>query len=227
MDSILSTNLPNNLSNVLSSNLTIPTTPTNQIIQKSTKIFVMRHAETEKNRTKRSNSGSDIYDKNSSLNDIGSFHSMKMGEYLKLNYSMDAIYCSPALRSLKTAELLVEFMDSADINIHIDNRLYNFDDEKNKIKLKAEIDSLMKSIYSKYNGKNILLITHNHIIDIIHRTFVHNLSNEQIENIPKYKVNNCSLSCLNISPINDDNSIFKASIEFWDKNLRTTYSLMD
>jgi len=190
------------------------------------RLYIVRHAETERNRSKKSCSDSDVLDKNSALNDDGRFQAMKLGEYFKSECLMDAIYCSPALRSFKTAELIFQFMKNSDTNMYFDDRLYNLDVIKDKSKLKSDLMSLILSIHKKYGQgdvpKNILLVTHNHIIDVMHKLFVEQVND--LDTTPKYKVDNCSVSCVEVVKIDSD---IKFSVKFWDMTLRTTYLLID
>ncbi len=192
------------------------------------KIYIIRHAETERNQIKKSSSGFDALNKNSALNDDGIFQAMKVGEYFKHTCEINAIYCSPVLRSFKTAELIFQFMKNSDTGIYFDERLYNFNISKDKKKLKDDLLELIESIHKKFEGsdKNILFVTHNHIIDVLHKFFVNMASDEELYSASKYKVDNCSISCVHVSK-KPDSDKFEFHVEYWDKTIKTSYSLID
>lgn len=67
-------------------------------------------------------------------------------------------------------------------------------------KIRTEIMFFIDTVHELYGKneceKNVLIVTHNHIIDAIHKIFIEKSENSQMENYKKYKVNNCSLSCI-------------------------------
>lgn len=191
------------------------------------RLYILRHAETNKNRLKKSLTASDVYDKNSSLNDTGIFNAMKIGEFFKFeslkHNTIDVIYCSPALRCFKTAELIFQYCENQEIDIYCDDRLYSFDSMKDKLKLKIELTNFVDNILSKHNGKNVLIITHNHCIDVLHKIYVENLHDEEYTSseYSSYKVDNCAMSCINFV----ENNLY--DVEFWNRTLQTRYELVD
>lgn len=190
------------------------------------KLYIIRHAETNKNRLKKSMNASDVYDKNSSLNDAGIFNAMKIGEFFKFeslkNNKIDVIYCSPALRCFKTAELIFQYCENQEIDVYCDDRLYSFESMKDKLKLKTELTSFVNAILQKHSGKNVLIITHNHCIDVLHKIYVEKLQDDEYisSEYSPYKVDNCAMSCINFT--NDS-----YNVEFWNQTLRTQYDLIN
>lgn len=185
------------------------------------RIIVIRHAETEKNFDKRSGSGINLTSKNSDLNHNGIFQAMAMGDYLNSSYHIDAIYTSPALRTLKTAELILQRLET-DVDMHVDDRLYNWDISKDRSQLTESLLSLMKKVHDKFGKtsemKTIVFVTHNHIIDILYNMYVD--TEYFLETEKKYKVDNCSIGSIVISD-------HEHKSDFWAKKLRITYDLID
>lgn len=191
----------------------------------SMRIIVVRHAETEKNFDKRSGSGINIFSKNSDLNHNGIFQAMSLGEYLNMTYHIDAIYTSPALRTLKTTELILQRLET-DVYMHVDDRLYNFELAKDKTLLSEAINSLIMTVAEKFGKgdkiKTIVFVTHNHIIDILYNMYIN--KDFFSETGKKYKVENCSFGSLIFSPVDKCDYI---ESEFWGKKLLCKYSLTD
>jgi broad specificity phosphatase PhoE len=188
-------------------------------------IFIMRHGETNKNFDKKSGSMSDFTTKNNDLNHNGILQSMKVGEYFKCHHKIDVIYTSPALRALKTTEFIMQYMEATDVELHVDERLFNSTDEKNRTKLEHNLTHLLNKIHLRHTGKNILLVTHNHVIDVFYNMYIqHGWSNHN----EKYKVENCSIGRISFSFDNTQlvcNQINDEKGEFWDCKIRTTYAL--
>jgi broad specificity phosphatase PhoE len=152
---------------------------------------------------------------------------MKIGEFFKFeslkNNGIDVIYCSPALRCFKTAELIFQYCENQEIDVYCDDRLYSFDSIKNKLKLKTDLNNFISDVLTKHHGKNVLIITHNHCIDILHKIYVENLHDDEYVNseYSSYKVDNCAISCINfVNPTTYD-------IQFWNRMLSTHYNLID
>lgn len=186
------------------------------------KLYILKYAEINKNNLTLSMSSPLNYDKNSSLTELGIFNSMKIGEYFKFNDNIDTIYHSPALRCFKTAELISQYYDNSNIDMYCDDRLYGFEYIQQRIKLKNELLSLINDIYDKHSRKNVIIVTHGHCIDMLHKIYVNKLSDTELQNNKDlYIVDNCSLSCI------DFESLDNSSVNFWNKSIQTNYSLID
>jgi broad specificity phosphatase PhoE len=204
----------------------------------TTRIYLLRHGETEKNNSKAKKEY--ISDKNSKLNKKGKIQSHIIGNYFgdaSINFS--AIYSSPLLRAIETSDIitkqLTQLDDTTDIDFVVEPRL--FSGQKNKILdkrlLRTDLEDLLKEIGLLYPNTNVLFVTHNHIIEIIR-----SLNDEESED--QMKVDNCSLSCIDInykSSVVDaythstttdytlDNKIESINALYWDKKVKVMYSL--
>ena len=183
-------------------------------------LYLCRHGETEKNYDKRFGSGTDVLNKNSDLNHIGEFQSMTMGDYFRRSdIKIDIACTSSTIRGLKTVELITQFTEDPSVLIHCDDRLYNLSVDKDRVRLTTEFLELISKLREKYSGKTILMVTHNHIIDIIYNLYV-NPSHRETGG-GKIKVENCSLSKM----LFDDAG--QVSVEFWDMKVKPMYELRD
>jgi phosphohistidine phosphatase len=81
-------------------------------------LFLIRHAKSSRNDTA-------LPDKDRPLNDRGRRDAPKMGDRLaKRDVKPDLILSSPAMRALKTAEIIAKQLDYKRKNIVVDDRLY-------------------------------------------------------------------------------------------------------
>lgn len=150
-------------------------------------LFVLRHGETNENIT-----GMLQGDMDTVLNEKGIEQALSVRNKV-LENNIDLVISSPRKRAIKTAELA-----APNIPLIIDDRLrsrshgefegksrdeINIRDywniKKNIQYLKAEsvkdlfdrVESLLKEIKGKYNGKNVLLVTHSGIVRILYYYF--------------------------------------------------------
>lgn len=150
-------------------------------------LFVLRHGETNENIT-----GMLQGDMDTVLNEKGIEQALSVRKKV-LENNIDLVISSPRKRAIKTAELA-----APNIPLIIDDRLrsrshgefegksrdeINIRDywniKKNIQYLKAEsvkdlfdrVESLLKEIKEKYNGKNVLLVTHSGIVRILYYYF--------------------------------------------------------
>lgn len=150
-------------------------------------LFVLRHGETNENIT-----GMLQGDMDTVLNEKGIEQALSVRNKV-LENNIDLVISSPRKRAIKTAELA-----APNIPLIIDDRLrsrshgefegksrdeINIRDywniKKNIQYLKAEsvkdlfdrVESLLKEIKEKYNGKNVLLVTHSGIVRILYYYF--------------------------------------------------------
>lgn len=150
-------------------------------------LFVLRHGETNENIT-----GMLQGDMDTVLNEKGIEQALSVRNKV-LENNIDLVISSPRKRAIKTAELV-----APNIPLIIDDRLrsrshgefegksrdeINIRDywniKKNIQYLKAEsvkdlfdrVESLLKEIKEKYNGKNVLLVTHSGIVRILYYYF--------------------------------------------------------
>jgi broad specificity phosphatase PhoE len=199
------------------------------------KLYIIRHAETDKNIAKSDSQNlesSFMQEKNAYLNRNGKFQAMILGHYFRdTNIDISAIYASPMLRTFETADTIMKYIDDTNGSIEIiaEQRLlsgtvshkkheqYDLDKKiKDKEKLRELVLDLIKDILDSYDDENIILITHNHIIDILYSIFV----NKEHDKTKKYKVPNCSISCLEFNK-----SIEDCKVIYWNKTIKVEYNL--
>lgn len=210
--------------------------------KKSTKLYLLRHAETDKNvlkKVKKSSSAESvstnslalsysslISDKNSTLNHRGKIQAGIVGDYFNtMDNKICAIISSPLIRTVETADIIIKRLkgDSnksdieKSIEFEIDERLfcgksYKLMSEANMLK---DVSDLLNELIIKYNGFDVVMVTHNHILNIINKLYVK-------KTIGKCKVGNCSISCLEF--IGKEN---KPDVLFWAKTIKIKYELVD
>jgi len=182
-------------------------------------IYIIRHGRTEKN-FKKATCTESINDTNSKLDHIGRLQAILVGQFFYNNESarkLVGIYTSPRLRTLQTAELIMTYAGK-DIDISTKDVLkkkfsskeYTPESLKER---KDELRNLLLNIYEKYKDTNgcVALITHNHIINLLHAMYTNSSD--------KFKVDNCCINCLKIS---------NGNIEpvFWDKKIKQEFVLV-
>ena len=121
--------------------------------KEQTIIYFVRHGET--NRVYSLNPNEDDL---RVLNDNGKQQAEKTGLYLK-NYEPASIYSSPRKRCVQTAEIIKQ---NAQItgDIQIDKRIdedYNLLSDED---MKKRLFELFKDITDKYNGKQVVVVSH-------------------------------------------------------------------
>lgn len=175
-------------------------------------IYLVRHGRTEKNLKKSHNEISS--DKNSKLDHIGRLQSIIIGQYFYSQQNeckLVAVYSSPRIRTMQTLDLILTYAGK-NIEMQTDERLVK---SINLKEMEINFKSLLQSIYNRFKGTmgSILLITHNHIIDMAHKIY----SSEPNNNL---KVDNCSISCLRMCT--------SSSIEpvYWDKTVQLDFNLV-
>jgi broad specificity phosphatase PhoE len=203
-------------------------------------IYLIRHAETDKNATKINPlESSFVQEKNAYLNRNGKFQAMILGHYFRdKEIKIEAIYSSPLLRTFETAETIMKYInDDGTIDILVEDRLLSHKskikkEEKkdfsqnidNKIRDRSTLNKIVTDLITdllEWHGENnstIILVTHNHIIDTFYNMFIekdyYNKTNK------KYKVNNCSVSCIEFENID------KYKVNKWNKTIEVVYKLV-
>ena len=150
-------------------------------------LYVIRHGQTDWNIQKKLLSTTDV-----PLNSTG-VEQCKEAEKLVRNLNYDLVICSPKLRTKQTAEIIntkivevvydgrlieryarsLEGMDVRDF----DYRGYwtlgkdKVEDSETIEECKNRVYELINEIKEKYNGKNILIVTHNGICRMINTYF--------------------------------------------------------
>ena len=174
-------------------------------------LYIIRHGQTEKNKKKSENEVST--DKNSKLDHIGKIQAINIGQYfysLRNTCKLIAVYTSPRIRTLQTADLILTYAGK-DIDIRTDDRLVK---EANSNIIDA-LNELFISIYDKYKYTegSILLVTHNHIIDTLYNKL-------ETEDYSRVKVNNGTISCICINDKGNCKSLY------WNKTIQLDFSLI-
>jgi Fructose-2,6-bisphosphatase len=202
----------------------------------TTRIYILRHAETDKNLKKNSIKSklcdlesknnfvdvlfsSYIYDKDCPLNKCGKLQANIVGEYIeKEDEKIQAIYSSHLLRSIQTANIITKHLNKNKIiNFDIDKRLFGGEKKlDNQNNLEQDIRKLFVEIINKHSGFSVLLVTHNHIINVINNLYF----NDNLKN----KVDNCSLSCIEFKNVKTGDSDYQ--VIFWNKKIKIKYELI-
>lgn len=206
----------------------------------STKLYILRHAETDKNIIKSQNitltshfkaanptssgmidlgSSSLMYNKNCTLNHNGKEQAKIVGDYFKtMDHKITAIYSSPLIRAVETADIIIKRLspgEDVSIDFNIDDRLYC--SKTNKMMCEADllkdINELILEMISKYKGYDIVMVTHNHIFNVINKLYIQKPQE-------KTKVSNCSLSCIEFT-----SSVPKPL--YWTKKIKINYELIE
>ena len=191
-----------------------------------TKIYLLRHAETDKNILKKNEqsfseekNSSLLFDKNCMLNHNGKLQANIVGDYFaSIEHNIVAIYSSPLLRAVETADIILKHMGK-DIDFNIDDRLFSGKKNKNidESNMINDIKDLLNEIIESYKGYDVLLITHNHIFNIICKLFISKGESCKI------KVSNCSMSCIEFS---SDDIKTEPKVIFWNKKIKISYTLV-
>lgn len=174
-----------------------------------------------------------IVDKNCKLNQTGKIQSNIVGDYLNdAKIIISAVYSSPLLRAVETADIITKHLGncSSDMEVEfiVDDRLFSGKKDKvvSKEHLTYDILELLNEIVELYEGKNILIVTHNHIIDII-GNIINDTYNQANQNI---KAENCSISCIELihkyDEENEINKIDTMKILSWCKKIKVSYELV-
>lgn len=155
------------------------------------KYFVMRHGEAEHNTLDIVSNDPDYPHH---LTEKGKGQSLEAGKDLK-NKKIDAIYCSPFLRTRETAQIIAKEIGFDESKIKFDDRLREFDFgdfhlkpfseylnfEKSNMKeygdkipggesyqdSKNRVGDFMYEIDSKHKGENILIVTHGIFLEVL------------------------------------------------------------
>jgi len=201
-----------------------------QLRTRPTRFYILRHAETDKNILKKKNENKDkdknkdidlnnsslLFDKNCKLNHNGKIQASIVADYFaSIDHKICAIYSSPLIRAVETADIIFKHLN-CDADFDVDDRL--FGGKKNKSTEESmlinDTKDLINELIDEHTGYDILLITHNHIFNILCKLFVNK------DNPCKFKVDNCSMSCIDFSNNKEP------SIVFWNKKIKITYELI-
>ena len=212
-------------------------------IPSKTRLFIIRHAETDKNSfklKKKSNkivtqtaidddteidlSSSLFFEKNCKLNRNGKIQSAILADYFdSIDHNICAIYTSPLIRAFETADVILRrIAENYDVDFYADDRLFGRTNimSANKYKdnnenLINDVKQLFAEIIDMYKGDDVVLITHNHIFGIIYKLLVDSENTDK----SKYKVDNCAMSCLEFT--NDEFNVL-----YWGKKIKVTFALV-
>jgi len=174
-----------------------------------------------------------IVDKNCKLNQTGKIQSNIVGDYLSdAKIVISAVYSSPLLRAVETADIITKHLGNctSDIEVEfiVDDRLFSGKKDKviSKEHLTHDILELLNEIVVQYEGKNILIVTHNHIIYII-GNIINETDGQMNQNS---KAENCSISCVDLIHKYDENmesnKIDAMKILYWCKKIKVSYELI-
>lgn len=212
----------------------------------STKIFILRHAETDKNTLKKARSSRELhattetdvvatpaseapdpmnsslmFAKNCRLNNRGQIQANVIGDYFNsIDHRVSAIYSSPLLRAVETADILIKRLGTgSDISFDVDDRLFcgRRDKSTDVVDLASDLQELVTDLVSEHKGSDVILVTHNHIFNILHTLFV--AKTDTGTDPRKYKVENCGISCLDFT----DHGV---KVVYWGKRVKVTYDLV-
>ena len=206
--------------------------------QLSTRLFIIRHAETDKNKCKQEHnrakhnvyitdenkneidlSLSLFFEKNCKLNHNGKIQAEILADYFNsIQHKICAVYSSPLIRAIETADIIFKkIVEKEYVDFIAEDRLFSGCKNKftNKQSLIEEVKQLIQELVETYEGYDVILITHNHIFNIIHKLYSLELHVLQ----DKVKVDNCSMSCLEFTN-------GKCNILYWSKKVKMTYVLV-
>ncbi len=119
------------------------------------KYFVMRHGEAEFNAKHILDPKGDP---NNHLTDIGKEEIKNTAEKLK-SKNIDLIFTSPFLRTRETAEIICSELGLPEDSVVVDERLHEYN-EGNTSLVRRRMGEFIYDIDKKYEGKNILVISH-------------------------------------------------------------------
>ena len=152
----------------------------------------------------------DELDKDSDLNSTGYIQCRCVSNFFnKKNVDISTIYCSKVKRTKQSAKEILKYLsyhEDKSVSIIVEESLYDSDDESKKIE---ELKLLFLRLHRE-NKKNVVLVTHNHIIDLIRKIAA---KQEDIENWEKKKYYNCSISHIRLNIKSNNLSLEPL---FWD-----------
>ena len=201
------------------------------------RIYIIRHAETDKNIFKKNNitqinslDSSLIFDKNCKLNHTGKIKAGIVGDYFaSMENNISIVYSSPLIRAVETADIILKRV-GGDVDFSVDERLFcgKIDKLTGETNLLSDVQEFIENIVSIYMGYSVILVTHNHIFNIIRKLYMNDLIPTQEQDClsqlvspqQKYKVENCSMSCLQFA-----DTVKIPQINFWAKHIKVSYSL--
>jgi broad specificity phosphatase PhoE len=224
--------------------------------QSVTRLFIIRHAETDKNTVKLKGarkpykggstpeedkdkldskslsdlSSSLLFEKNCKLNYKGKIQAGILADYFgSIEHKISAIYTSPLIRAIETADAIFKrIAGDDDIDFVTEERLFCGKNNKSagESNLKDDVEQLIREIAETYVGYDVLLVTHNHIFNIVYKLFSNSVDTIDQAKIAgslgsseKIKVDNCSMSCIEFSKN-------KCRISYWAKKVKVTYTLV-
>ena len=171
------------------------------------KLYVTRHGQTTWNVEWKVSGVTDV-----ELTSLGMAQAQSVAEILK-NEKIDVILVSPLKRARHTAEII---NSQCNVPIITDERLteqnygiyegthrknegflnnkrqfaYKYPDGESMLQLAYRVYGLLDEIKVKYNGKNVLLVTHGGVCRVI-KTYFEDMTNEEYFN---YSQDNCALA---------------------------------
>ncbi len=178
-------------------------------IQSKNNYFVVRHGEANSN-------VENIYDNGSDINNHLTQKGIEQIENLKQNIlglNIDIIIHSPILRIKETLEQIKKYKDCESFE---EDDLREFDDRDGPqyINLKKRTQNVIEKYESKYEGKNILIITHMATARSIFENngvYKRNLKNAEIEKLNVYNLPRDATGTINLHRPHIDKIVLKDS----------------
>jgi broad specificity phosphatase PhoE len=177
-------------------------------------IYILRHAESEKNFAKSNSSGhlknerlqAILNTKDSVLSQVGKRQSQAIADYFNQHdIKIDRIYSSKLTRAVQTAQILNDHLKMSTVTT-IEPKLYNVASVPMP-ELQAILTDFMDECTQKYSSDgNVVYITHNHIIEAFHNLWVD-------ESSSGYKTDNCNLSHIQITDYGQ--GLISRNVIFW------------
>lgn len=214
----------------------------------STRLFLIRHAETDKNSFKlkkktnrpepevdNDNDNDDLqtdlscslfFEKNCKLNRTGKIQSAILADYFdSIDHNVCAIYSSPLIRAFETADVILrKISENYDVDFYAEDRLF-FGRTSRTIQSRNYRENEDKLIEDVKQLLNEILNLYNgdDVILITHNHIfgiIYKLFvDPENTDKSKYKVDNCAMSCLKFT--ND-----QVEVLYWGKKVKMSFSLV-